>query len=228
MKNVLITGTSHGIGEELVKQYAQEGCNVIAGVRDEKDAQELSKISHVKCVQMDVCDTQSIQKAAEQLKDQPIDMIINNAAIKPKDEKELGQTENSEEWEDVFATNVMGPLRVVNAFLPNLKKGSEKCIVNMSDDIASLEKTQGGGHAYLYRASKAALNSLTRSLAGDLKNSEVTVVSLHPGWVKTEIGGEKAPMKVQDSAKSVRQVVSKIKKEDTGKFYSFSGEELPW
>ncbi len=128
--------------------------------------------------------------------------------------------------EQTLAVNTLGPLRVTQALLPNLRAGKRRTIVNMSSQLGSIE--QSNGTWYAYRASKAALNQITKTLSAELASEGFTVVVLHPGWVRTDMGGAGATYTPQESVRGLIAVIEKLGPADNGRFYDFKGNAIPW
>jgi NAD(P)-dependent dehydrogenase (short-subunit alcohol dehydrogenase family) len=221
---VLITGANRGIGLELARQYSADGWQVIGTARRPEAADDLRDLD-VTVVQLDVTDQASVEQLAEDLQGRPIDVLINNAGI-------LSMTPsiseiNFEEFNQLMAVNAVGPIRVTQALLPNLRAGKMKKIINTSSVAGSIAgKTRGG--PYGYSESKAALNMFTRSLAGELKADGFICIVIHPGWVQTDMGGANAAVTVQNSASGIRNVVANLTAKDNGEFLTFEGQQLPW
>ena len=131
------------------------------------------------------------------------------------------------EFEQVLDVNTLGPVRVTQALLPNLRRGSGKMIVGISSVLGSIAGNEDGGF-YGYRESKAALGMFIRSLAAELKKEGFICVAIHPGWVKTDMGGPGAPLTPEESVTGVRKVLDGLKSENTGQFLSYKGTPLPW
>ncbi len=221
---VLVTGANRGIGLELAGQLKAAGYSVIGTARKPAGAKDLKALG-VRVEQLDVTDAASVAALAQRLDGVAIDLLINNAGVG-------GQGVNSIRELDVdamaatYAVNAMGPMRVTQALLPNLEAGSGRTIVNISSVMASIKNNWGG--AYDYRASKAALNMLNSSLAKELGKQGYISVVLHPGWVKTRMGGESAPVEIEDSAAGLVKVIAGLKDADNGKFYDYQGKPIPW
>ena len=221
---VLVTGANRGIGLELVRQMRARGHQVIGTARKPEQAMEL-KETGARVVQLDVTDSNSIRAMAEQLKGQRIDLLINNAGMLGHNAQSFGETD----FDQVIATfdvNSLGPMRVTQALLPNILAGSGKTVIQISSTMGSIANNSGG--YYGYRASKAALNMLNKSLALELADQGITSVVIHPGWVQTRLGGENAAITVEDSVTGMVQVIAKLGPEDSGRFLDYQGEELPW
>ncbi len=227
MKHVLITGANRGIGLALVKQYLQDGWKVSATARDVNSADELQSLTvnqNLSVLSLDVTDYTALPELSSQLG--ALDLVINNAGYYGPKGYGLGNTD-VEEWRRVFEINTIAPLKLVEALLENLALGEGKVIACLSSKVGSMtENTSGGG--YIYRSSKAALNSVVKSLSNDLSSKGFTVLALHPGWVQTEMGGPNALIDTQTSAKGLSTVINGANVADSGRFLNFNGDELPW
>lgn len=239
LKTVCITGTTRGIGLELAKQYAEAGWDVLACSRHPKTAalQALKNLhSNLSILELDVCDQRQIEKLARDVQDTPIDLLINSAALYGKDEeddehKQTFETVSPEAMQAVFTTNSIAPLMLSRALLNNLMRSKLKTIVTVTSRGGSIGDNTSGG-AYAYRASKAAVNMVMKGLAVDLQLQKIKVLLLHPGWVKTDMGGPDALIDVTTSVEGMRRVIDeKIKEQvlDTENlFFNYRGEGLPW
>jgi len=226
MPTVLITGASRGIGLEFVRQYAANGSKVLACCRKPGTATELNKITgDVSLFALDVDSDQNIADLAKQLKSVPIDVLINNAGISKPEASTLGQV-SSEVWLQVFRTNTIAPLKMAEAFLPNMEAGKEKKLIAITSRLGSIELNEGG--RYSYRSSKAALNSAWKSLAGDTAGKGMICVVFHPGWVQTDMGGQSAPVTPPQSVAGMIKLIGGFTRKDNGTFRNFDGEKLPW
>jgi NAD(P)-dependent dehydrogenase (short-subunit alcohol dehydrogenase family) len=223
MPTLLLTGANRGIGLEFARQYAAEGWRIIATVRDPKRAEALRAISgKIEIHALDVTDFRAVEKLAAKLSDEKIDLLIANAGISGPREMSVDHLD-AEAWGEVFRVNAMAPLAVAGAFLEPLRRGKAKAIA-ISSRMGSVAANEGG--RFVYRSSKTALNMVWNCFAKD--NPELTVVVLHPGWVRTDMGGESAPVVPTDSVAGMRKVIAGLKPADTGKFFDFTGEALPW
>ena len=221
---VLITGANRGIGLELARQYTAAGWQVVGTARKPEQAEELRALD-ARVLQLDVTDQQSVDRMAQELGDQSVDLLINNAGIFPR-----VRTITDVSFDDVtrtFAVNTIGPMRVTRALLPNLRGGQVKKIVNITSRLGSIADNSGGGF-YGYRESKAALNMFTRSLANELSGDGFTCVVVHPGWVQTDMGGASATLTVEESAQGIRNVIANLSPDDSGTFWNYDGAPLPW
>lgn len=226
MNTVLITGSNRGIGLSLVKHYLKAGFKVHATYRSENDSEELINLKGetLSLHQLDVTDYEAVKQLSVQLP--AIDLLINNAGYYGPKGYGFGNTD-IEEWRKVFEINTIAPLKLVEALYPNLQEGGLKKIACLSSKVGSMtENTSGGG--YIYRSSKAALNSVVKSLSNDLTKDGFTVLALHPGWVQTEMGGPNALIDTDTSATGLAQVINNADQNQSGKFINYDGSELPW
>jgi len=224
MPTVLITGAGRGLGLEFAKQYAADGWQVIACVRNPDKADALKKVKgDVAIERLDVVDEADIEALAVRLKGRSIDLLINNAGIYgPRN----GQND-TKSWLEVFQVNTIAPYRVAEALAPLVAKSKQKTIVNITSQMGSVGSTSSADSP-IYRSSKAALNMVMKGLSHALKGQGVTVVLFHPGWVKTDMGGKGAPLEAPDSIGGMRKVIGKVTAADSGKFFNYDGKPLPW
>ena len=225
---VLITGANRGLGMEFTKQYAADGWNVLACCRHPQsalDLQALAKVNANITIQpLDVADFAQIDALALQLKDESIDVLINNAGVYPA--SSFGDT-NYEAWAEGFKVNSMAPLKMAEAFVQHLTRGQLKKIATLSSKMGSLDDNTSG-ESYSYRSSKTAVNMVMKSLSIDLKPYGISVVTLHPGWVQTDMGGSNALISVHTSVSGLRKVIESLSLESTGKFIAYDGKAIPW
>lgn len=221
---VLITGANRGIGLEYARQFEAKGYTVIGTARQPDEATELKALG-VRVEALDVTDAASVAALAKRLDGVPIDVLINNAGIGDRGDTDVLATD-LELFERTLAVNTIGPLRVTQALLPNLSAGTRKHIVNMSSRLGSIALNNGKFPAY--RASKAALNQVSRSLSIDLGKQGFVVVAVHPGWVRTEMGGAEAPLLPDESVRGLLALIERLAASDNGRFYDYLGAEIPW
>lgn len=225
MKTVLITGTGRGIGLALTKEFTAHGYQVLGTYRDEKSAKDFLDFAKqnktVHSATLDVTDEKTFGSLKEQLKKLgSIDILINNSGV-------IGEKANSlteldiNGVEEVLRVNTLGPMRITKLALPFLNKGG--VIAHISSLMGSIKDNESGGY-YDYRMSKTALNMFNMSLAKELKN--ITCLTLHPGWVQTDMGGAGATVTPTDSARGLFKVITTNKQ--SGEFFDFTGKQLPW
>ena len=227
---VLVTGASRGLGLEFVKQYAEEGCMVYACCRDPGTSKALHRISDeasgkVSMHALDVGDAKSVAALAKGFGDEPIDLLINNAGIYGPRQQSASEMD-FDGWAETFAVNSMAPLHVAQAFHHNVKKSNDKKLITITSGMGST--AQHSGDYFAYRSSKAAVNNLMHGLALAWKGDSITVTLIHPGWVKTDMGGKDAALEPHESIAGMRRVIAKLTPGDSGKFLDYAGRELPW
>ena len=223
MATAFITGANRGLGLEFVRQLAARGDAVYAACRSPDEAGDLKAVAgDVTVLELDAADPASVASAAAQVGG-TLDLLINNAGVYgPKDgEQGLGDLDQDEAMR-VLRTNVVGPLLVTQALADKMSDGGR--LVNMTTGYASVSNAAKGWPIY-YCTSKAALNMATRILAGTLKERGVTAVLMNPGWVATDMGGEKAPLTPQKSIAGMLSVIDALTAEDAGKFLDYRGKE---
>ena len=232
MKTTLITGANRGIGLEFCRQYAADGWRVLACSRYPEKSDALNKLAAqypelIKMHALDVADHVQIERLAQVLADESIDLLINNAGIYPdSDKKGFGHTDYAE-WIQAFRINTMAPLKMAETFATQITRSKQKTIVTITSKMGSFADNGGGG-SYLYRSSKAALNMVVKSLGIDLKPIGITAVVFHPGWVKTDMGGPNALISAEQSVSGIRQIISRLTLADSGKFFGYDGQVIPW
>lgn len=220
MSRVVITGANRGIGFEMARQFSERGDEVVAACRSASP--ELRALNLEVQEGVDVTDDASVQRLAQALAGKPIDILINNAGIlshETLDDLDFGRIRR--QWE----VNSLGPLRVTAALLPSLKKGSKLAII--TSRMGSIADNTSGG-SYGYRASKAALNMFGVSLAHDLKSRGISVVILHPGYVRTEMTGRTGMTEPADAAAQLIARIDELTPQQTGRFLHADGTPLPW
>ncbi|MEO1584386.1 MAG: SDR family oxidoreductase [Planctomycetota bacterium] len=224
MTTYLVTGANRGIGLALAKQLAGRQDIVLGTARDPGGATEAFEAG-VEMLELDVADAKSVVGLAEQVGDRPIDVLINNAGVY-NDKAGLEETD-VEKFNDCMRVNVAGPLAVTMALLPKLEHGGKQLIVNISSVMGSIGETRNGG-SLGYRASKAALNMLTKAMAVELAPRGIGAVCVHPGWVETDMGGQGADLRPEESANHLVVTMDGLTTADTGRFIDYKGQDLPW
>lgn len=224
MSTYLITGANRGIGLAMAKQLAGRRDIVLGTARDPSAATEAFEAG-VEMLELDVADPESVAGLAGQVGDRPIDVLINNAAIY-NDKSGLEGTDIGK-FNECMRVNVGGPLAVTQALLPRLEAGGKQMVVNISSGMGSIGETRNGG-SYGYRASKAALNMITKVMSVELAPKGIGAVCFHPGWVETDMGGKGADLSPADSANHLITVIDGLTTADTGRFLNFTGDDLPW
>ncbi len=229
MTTTLITGANRGIGLQLAKLAHSKAHTVIGTCRNPDSATELRAISpDIRIEQLDVSDESSITALAERLSDTPIDILINNAGIFDHGCDSILDLD-PEALRKQINVNTIGPVLVMRALVSNVAKSDRKLIVNTSSNLGSItDASKGEMHFLGYRMSKAALNMACATIAQELKDKNVTVVALHPGWVQTDMGGAQAPLEPIESATNIWNTLDSLTISDTGAFISHDNQRLPW
>jgi NAD(P)-dependent dehydrogenase (short-subunit alcohol dehydrogenase family) len=237
----LITGANKGIGFETARQLGEKSITVLVGARDaakgEAAAEELRKEGiEARAIEIDVSKPESVKEAAEEVEREfgRLDILVNNAAVM-KDETEKKPSEQSlATWRETFETNVLGLIATTQAFLPLLRKSDAGRIVNLSSILGSIEyHATPGSPVYeskdtpAYSVSKSAVNAYTVQLAHELKDTKIKVNAAHPGWVKTEMGGEGATMEIEEGAQT-SVALATLGSDGPNGAYVHMGEPLPW
>ncbi|WP_437201854.1 SDR family NAD(P)-dependent oxidoreductase [Planctomicrobium sp. SH664] len=227
LKTVLITGANRGIGLQVAKDLSQRGFHIILGARDRQAGEQARQeiVGTVDVLELDVSSEISIQKAVARLgEDLSLDVLINNAGIY-QDQGFNIQTVSRERLDATFQTNAFGPLSVTQAFLPALRRAAHSRVINVSSGYGQL-----GGLAPdvpSYCLSKLTLNGITLMLSRALKSNNISVNSVCPGWVQTDMGGQNADRTVEEGADSIVWLASEAPQSLTGKFIR-DREEIPW
>ena len=217
MPHVVIIGASRGIGRELALQYADSGWDVLATVRKDSDAVSLRGVT---AAVADVTDEGALIGLASRVA-APIDVLIVNAGVGSR-ERSLADVD-AKQWRQVMEVNALGPLLVLRALAGKVADGGR--VAALSSRMGSIGETSGG--SYAYRMSKAALNMGLANFALEQKG-RVAVAALHPGWVKTDMGGPGAQVEIADSAAGLRTVIASLAPGVKARFVDYRGETIGW
>ena len=229
MTTVLVTGANRGIGLEFVRQYVADGAEVIACCRDPAAASELQALAkasgRVRVMRLDVASAADIAALTGALAGQPIDILINNAGISGP-QRQSADDIDLEGWLETFRVNTVAPVAVSQALHANLKAGAGKKLAAITSQLGSI--ANNGGGRYAYRSSKAALNDAMRGLSRDWAGDGIAVGIFHPGWVRTDMGGQSAPVSPEASVRGLKQRIAALGPKTSGAFEDYSGAALPW
>lgn len=220
MTTVLVTGATRGIGLELCRVHLERGSDVIAACRTAST--ELTALAVQVVEDVDIARADAGSRLVEALGERSLDVLINNAGVFGNNT--LGEID----YEDVarqFQVNAIGPLRVTEALLPRLKRGSKVAMI--TSRMGSMADN-GSGAYYAYRMSKAALNAAGVSLARDLKPRGIAVALLHPGFVQTRMVGFAGDITPRQAAERIAVRIDELTLDTSGTFWHSSGEILPW
>ena len=241
MRNILITGANRGIGVELARLFAtRRETNVYAGCRNPIAAVELKRLvddedSNLEIVGLDVVDQDSIAWCVKQISRQTDSLyaLINNAGIyggtvsAPKASTSHFGSLEMDDMLEIFRVNSVAPLLVAQAFTNLLERSGKARIINVSSDAGSITLRESGG-GYSYGASKAALNMISRTLAAELRDRGIIVVSVHPGFIKTDMGGPSAPMSPSETIPHLAALIEGVSLSNSGTFLNWDGREILW
>ena len=225
MKNILITGANRGIGLKFAEILSANN-NIYATARDITNADDLKKFDNIELLELDLLDKDSIKSFCSELKDIPLDMIINNAGIF-QDEQMEETILDPELWLDEIMINAIGPVVLSQKLKENIMSGNDKKIIFISSQMGSIDDNYSGGY-YFYRTSKSALNSAAKSLSIDWKADGISVLMLHPGWVRTDMGGSNAKLDIDTSVSKMLDVINSLDMGKTGTFLNYEGKKLEW
>ncbi len=227
-QTILITGANRGLGLEFTTQYAKDGWQVLACCKDPSQANDLQALQkqfpQIEIHSLDVTDESQIKSLQQEIK-QPIDILLNNAGFLEVDS--FGSV-SSEVMTKTFLINTVAPLKMAEAFADHVANSEKKLIANITSSMGSISDNQSGGY-YSYRTSKAALNMVMKSAGYDLASKQIKVLLLHPGWVKTRMGGDDAAITAKDSVSGMRKVIADYSpKSGEVKFIRYNGEIVAW
>lgn len=230
MATVLITGANRGIGLEFVKQYLARGENVIGTCRDIEAAEALAQLStnneNLQLLKLDVASDESLMAFPAQLANIPIDIFINNAGVYGPRNSVFNNVD-AENWLPVLRVNTIAPMLLTQRIIENLKQGEGKKLLYVTSKMGSIDDNNGGG-SYVYRSSKAALNAVVKSIAVDLGGAGFDVAVLHPGWVRTDMGGPNGLIDTETSVVGMISVIDNLNSGNTGSFFNYDGTIIPW
>uniref|UniRef100_A0A1L8DCQ3 Putative short-chain dehydrogenase n=1 Tax=Nyssomyia neivai TaxID=330878 RepID=A0A1L8DCQ3_9DIPT len=248
MNSILITGCNRGLGLGLVKCLVRNAKDapkyLLATVRDAAKAEELQSLAkvhpNIHVLEIDLTDYDAYEgfakKVGDIVKEDGINLLFNSAGYSTKSTR-LHLTQHKDIL-DCFAINSVAPVMLAKAMLPHLRKAAtvnagkpigpqRACVVNMSSVLGSISANESGG-LYAYRMSKAALNMATKSMSVDMQGDNIMAVCLHPGWVRTDMGGSKAPLDAETSSSGMLDVIRGLTVEHNGRFFQYDGKELSW
>ncbi len=231
---VLVTGSNRGIGLEYVRQYAARGWNVIATARKPEEATELKALAaanpKIVVEKLDVTDFAAVDALAARYKGRPIDILVNNAGVTGGADKQMLGKADWPTYELVLKTNVVAPLKIAEAFLPNLQASAQKKLVNVSSSEGSIGSVTAPRNIF-YRSSKAALNMEMRNVALAVKSRGIAVALINPGPVDTDMMAA-VPKKFlrpkEDAVKDLIRITDQLTLDNTGSYWDYTGKELPW
>ncbi len=226
MSNLMITGANRGIGLALASRYAEAGWSLHATARNPDQAEALHALPDTKVYRLDVTSQDSIEAFAEEVKGLPIDHLINNAGIMGPREVTLGETQRAD-WLEVLGVNTVAPWLVTERLIANLEAGSGARSAVISSQLGSITNAFLGW-PWLYAVSKAGVNMVMRQLSLELGEKGIVSLAVHPGWVRTDMGGSEADISPQEAADGIFKLISGSTPEMNGAFFAYNGEPMPW
>ena len=225
MRTAVVTGASRGIGSEFVVRLLEDGWRVYAGYRSDMHRLDLIENDNLFCHKLDVTSNDSIKKFADNI-DSNIDLLINNAGV--PDGRWRNIKEIDDQWMlEVLDINSVGPVRMVKEFYDKMSHESVTTIAMISSLMGSIDDCHSG-RSYAYRASKTALNMFSVAMKKESLEHNISFLILHPGWVKTRMGGEHAPVELNESVDGMLNLIDSHTLEDSGRFVQYDGVDLPW
>lgn len=225
MPTVMVVGASRGIGLEFVRQYAAAGWTIYCTVRDEHSANSLRDLG-AKVHQLDVRDEAAIDRLQAALSYESIDLVVHNAGVRGPSQQSFGALDAAA-WKEVFAINAIAPIKFAERFVDQVARSKRGVLAFISSWRGSIGENEDGG-LHMLRSSKAALNASIKSLAIDLAARSVIAVALHPGWVRTDMGGANAPLAVEAGVAGLRDVIEKLTIASSGSFIAHDGRRIAW
>ena len=231
-RRCLVTGAGRGLGLEFARQWLARGDLVFALARDPRRSHGLAALARehpdrLVTAPCDVASDVSVEEARRAVRERTdrLDIVLNNAAIFGARGGTI-ETLDLEEIRRVFEVNALGAIRISRAFLPLLRKGERPRLVHVTSGMGSVSDNASGGY-YAYRIGKTALNMIARNLAHDLKGTGIASVALSPGWVRTDMGGNEAPLSPQESVASLVATIDRLGPEESGGFFDRTGKPIP-
>jgi len=226
----MITGANRGIGLALTMELLRRGDHVVAAARDPWGGAlaELASVhvGQLTPLELDVTSDKSVAAAKQAFDGRPIDVLVNNAGVYGPRDRQSALDMDFKAWREVFEVNVYAPLRVAQAFLPNIEAGSGRKIVTITSRMGSIGSNPSG--AIAYRSSKAAVNMVMVGFGNAVRDSEVAVLLFHPGWVRTDMGGGGADIPPTESAAGLIATIDASGMRETNSFRNWKGETIPW
>ena len=227
---ILMTGANRGIGLELARQFAADGWQVLACCRNPDAAVDLQALQEdyatLEIHSLDVIDYDQLAALSQSLSDRPIDILLNNAGIYGPKGTGFGEVD-PEAWREVLEVNTIAPLMLTQAFVEQVAASRRKLVAMISSKVGSIADNSSGG-SYLYRSSKTALNQVVKSLSIDLAGRGISVISLHPGWVLTDMGGPNAEISTSESVAGLKAILQSAGLAESGQFIEYNGNSIPW
>jgi NAD(P)-dependent dehydrogenase (short-subunit alcohol dehydrogenase family) len=231
MRTVLITGANRGIGLEHARRYAERGARVFATARNPDEADDLATLAkrhsdRVELLAYDAMDDNAPAALKDRIGAEPLDLMFANAGAMGTRRQSFGDVD-AEAVLNLVHVNALAPLKLAEALADNVARSNRKVMAFQTSLMGSIDDNGSGG-AYAYRLSKVALNMVGKSIANDLRGRGVIAVLLHPGWVRTRMGGPSGKISVEECVEGQQRILDALKPEQSGHFFNYDGRELPW
>ena len=232
MPSILITGSNRGLGLEWVRQYLGLDWRVYATCRYPELAEELKQLQrqhpNLSLHQLDITKVDHVQRISQELSDAKLDILINNAGVyyERLAKDKLGLIDYTA-WQETFKVNTLGAVRMIEVLRRNLSQSEKRLVVTITSHMGSIEDI-GSANDYAYRSSKPALNTVMKGLIYELAEYGIGILLVHPGGVRTRMGGSAAPLSTKESVSNIRNLVDKFTQADSGRFYRHDGVIIPW
>ena len=227
---ILITGANRGIGLELTQQFAADGWSVLACCRDPAAAGALQALadnnSSIEIHRLEVTDYEQMNALSGELGDRTIDVLLSNAGVYGPRGLDFGEVDPAA-WREVLEVNSIAPMMLAQAFVEQVAASERKVIAVVSSKMGSLA-ANGSGGSYIYRSSKTTVNQVVKCLSIDLGDRGISTLTLHPGWVQTDMGGPNAEITVAECAAGLKHVLQNAGTAQNGHFLNYDGTPIPW
>jgi NAD(P)-dependent dehydrogenase (short-subunit alcohol dehydrogenase family) len=232
MPSILITGSNRGLGLEWTRQYAADGWRVYASCRRPDEAEELTQLAarypSITLHRLDITRQDEVHALTEELAGEAIDILLNNAGVYlEKFDDAVGERLSYEDWIQTLQVNTLGAMRMTEAFADHVARSERRLVIAITSHMGSIAEISSP-RSYYYRSSKAALNAGMKGMSLELKPRGIGVLLLHPGWVKTRMGGPGAQLTTERSVTGMRALVERFRLGDSGRFLRYNGTEIPW
>jgi len=227
MQTIVISGANRGIGLALTREFLQAGHHVIAGCRHPDQAADLLASSgSLEIAQLDTGDAGSVSLFCQQVGNRAVDVLVNNAGVMGGEHQGISDMDYAA-WLHTFEINTLAPFRLTLALLPNLKRAERPRVATISSQMGAFGLELGTGR-YAYRSSKAAVSKVMQVLAQELAADNIIVCPLHPGWVRTDMGGPGAEISAEASAAGIFKLIDTLTMAQSGRFWTWEGREHVW
>jgi NAD(P)-dependent dehydrogenase (short-subunit alcohol dehydrogenase family) len=226
METVVITGANRGIGLALTRRFLEAGRRVIATCRHPDGFEFSDDRSNLELVKLDVTDGEALSRFVSDLSGEVVDVLLNNAGVIGGDTQNVDDVDY-DAWREAFEVNTLAPFRLAVALRANLQRSRRPRVVTVSSQMGSLERKSGPGN-YAYQGSKAAVNKVMQALALEFHGDGIVVCPVHPGWVRTDMGGPSADISAEESASGLFGLIERLTIDDTGQFWTWDGKRHPW